>query len=318
MKSKIILSLMLIFSVFAIGCGGGNGKKDPRVSFNPARNYVIDVTVTDEGAESKVASLFATEEITVAKNSISPDPSWYKEKSEKDGFLFNWRTEQGSRRAHGGLWATLRDADTGEIVDLTPTQANQFTWTLDDYTDVSLNTSLGSSILLDVMQPKAVGYTVAYKYDVQVQDTDPDTGEPIIRIEERQISASGRIVVIDYEVIPVATDQGFNFEARAVSTLADSDFWYSREDGVNYINAPGGASMVLGPTVFEELGGILREPTGLSYATKLPCTHYGAYIVKTRSGKLVKLLSSLDNSARSNAAIFFTPPVDGPEFDISY
>lgn len=318
MKPKIMLSLMLIVSLFTIGCSGGDGKKGSKAPFNPSRNYAIEIsfnTTTNTTTQQNFKSNnFATMGVGVMGSSVTKDPSWFKEMTRNDCFLSVW---QGSpRKTHGSAWAYLRDLDTGEIVDLNDTEVNQFKWSFDT-TDIEIENNIGQAVAIAISSPKVVRYTVTYTYEVQVQTINPETGEPVITTEERQLSANGSIIAIESGTIPLY-NQGYVFATKTVTSTETADFWYSRIGEINYINAPNGVAFVLDRVVFEDLGGILRVPEGLTFTNQLPCVHYGAFIVKTRDGKYVKMVNFLDNSERTTINFVFEPPVIGTEFNLHW
>jgi hypothetical protein len=146
---------------------------------------------------------------------------------------------------------------------------------------------IGEYISINAYEQGIYNFTAVYTYQVE------ENGEMV----DKTATGSATVLVVTRGRIDPGNNSadvkaGYIFATNTgTDTLSQADFWITQENGINYINAPGGVSLLLnvendidGLTNWRILGSVLKVPDGLTYTTKTPCIWYGTFAIKDRNG----------------------------------
>lgn len=318
-----MITVIAALIISLAGCGGGREKPS-------TERYTLKISLDGgEIAGSSVAtfktSSYVSMGIGAAAEPVVKDASWYKAKTAED-HLFGCDFLRPSAVRNAGAQATIYDAEGNPVVLPYEEAEASIVWTCSDLSKIELsvgdNNLTGDSVGFVALDTGVLIFTATYTYTVE--------GEVFVT------TAKANVIIINRPMLDIpGTDpnypDGFDFITGTGTTLANSDIYITKEDGVNYINAPGGISKILGleylPQTGTEttispysLGSILQVPADMTFVTKIPAENFVSYIIRPRSGvgyaKIFNLISPTEPIAR-NTAIQYEYSADG-EFNLHW
>jgi hypothetical protein len=269
MRKLLILVLSLVLIAGLIGCSQNNTPVP--------KKYTMKITFAGEVSGESLSA----RGVSSPADPVEKDPGWYKEQTSTDHFF-------GTNFSGGYYWGTAAQAvivdQYGEPLSMSAEDAeNYIAWTSPDADGkIKLTGDLnwtGYNVSFAPLEPAILNFTAIFTYDGGTTE------------------ASARIVVFHRPQIDLArTDpevpDGFDFTNGIGTTFENSDIFYTCEDGINYINAPGGISLILhneenpflGGISDTLLGGVLQVPDNLVFDVKVPAEYQAIYILKPKSG----------------------------------
>jgi predicted small lipoprotein YifL len=284
MKKSLLVITIFLLVLSLVGCGDGGSKP-------PTDRYTIKISLGDSEAESGSfkSSSFIAQGIDAAGDPVPQSPDWFKAKTVEDhlyGADFIWSSAVRGAAAQ----ATIYDNE-GQPVTLAYEEAEaSIVWTCSDPSKISLHPGdgnmTGDNVTFEALDTGVLNFTATYTYTVEGQIFTTTARANVIIINRPLIDLGGT-----YADFP----EGIDFINGTGATIVNADIYYTKENGVNYINAPGGISKIVGieylpptgtePTISDcVLGSILRVPSGLTFETKVPADAWCSYIVRPRSG----------------------------------
>lgn len=265
-----------------------NKHKDDSKNHNN-RQYKIEISmsggnVTNLKSAKNIDNIMSTLSDPVVKNE-----NWFIDQNINDFLITLYKNNDGIWTGSNGIYVTVRDVETNEIINLTEEEQQNVHWSSPD-TDLFkiINGSMnGSWMVLATYQSCRVRFTVTYENAV--------ANSTILFVNR------GTVNSFLYSPSDIKKAYIFNI-GEDTNDLNLADFWYTVSDGVNYINAPSGVALILNSEQYPNpelgtnwtiVGSVLKVPDNLVYSTYMPCVWYGTFIVKTHSGGYVKITSFL-------------------------
>lgn len=289
MNVQVIIIGLLILALLYLIYRSKHKNKDKNNNKPLNRQYKIEVSMSKSN-EANLKSIKSVENIMNNSSiSIVKDETWFINQGENDFLITRYRNNDGEWVGSNGIYATIKDAETGEVIELTEEEQQNIHWSSSDTSLFQIiNGSMnGSGMVISAYQPCKVRFTITYENAI--------TTSTVLFVN--------RGVVNPFMDLSSSIKKAYIFDLNEdTNDFSISDFWYTVDNGVNYINAPAGASLILNSEQYSNpnlgtnwtiAGSVLKVPDNLVYSTYIPCVWYGTFIVKTRSGGYVKITSFL-------------------------